>query len=358
MAFASGMKNAGHGVIEAVFDLSNIDQEFAMLKRVAQRSGRPVSFTLAQTLEHPDDWRRGLPLLKQAKEEGVRIKAQIIGRASGLILGFDVSYNPFSRRPAYVALANLPLEKRIVELQKPEVREKILNEKDGPAKYHALIFLTWLDRMFVLGDPPNYHQALDQSITALAAQKGVTAEEYVYDVMLEDNGHAIVFLALGNYVDGTLETVSAMLSDENTVLGLGDGGAHYGMVCDAGYPTFMLTYWGRDAIPENQISIPRLIKKLSADPAETVERHDRGYIKTGYKADLNVIDFNNLRLHAPTAVYDLPANGRRLKQRADGFVATIVSGEVTYRNGRHTGKLPGRLVRGAQPRPASHPSRR
>jgi N-acyl-D-amino-acid deacylase len=283
MAFASGMKNAGHGVIEAVFDLSDIDQEFAMLKRVAQSSGRPVTFTLAQTLEHPDAWRRGLPLLKQAKEEGIRIKGQIIGRASGLMLGFGVSYNPFSRRHTYVALANLPLEKRIMELHKPEVREKILNEKDGPAKYHALIFLTWLDRMFVLGDPPNYHQPLDQSIRALAAQKGVTAEEYVYDAMLEDNGQAIVFLALGNYVDGTLGTVSAMLNDENTVLGLGDGGAHYGMVCDAGYPTFMLTYWGRDAIPENQISIPTLIKKLSADPAETVELYDRGYIKPGYK---------------------------------------------------------------------------
>jgi len=348
LAFATGMKNAGHGVIEAVFDLNNIDQEFAILKRVSQKSGRPVTFTLAQTLEHPDAWRRGLPLLKRAREDGVSMKAQIIGRATGLLLGFGVSYNPFSLRPAYVGLANLPLEKIIVELRKPEVRKRILAEKDGPAKYHALSFLTWFDRMFVLGNPPNYHPPLDQSIAAIAAREGVTAEQYIYDAMLGDDGRTIIFLALGNYVDGTLETVTAMLNDENTVLGLGDGGAHYGMVCDAGYPTFMLTYWGRDAIPESRISIPALVKKLSADPADTVALHDRGYIKLGYKADLNVIDMNKLRLHAPIAVYDLPAKGRRLKQPADGFIATIVNGEVTYRNGIHTGKLPGRLIRCAQ----------
>jgi N-acyl-D-aspartate/D-glutamate deacylase len=348
LAFATGMKNAGHGVIEAVFDLNNIDQEFAILKRVSQKSGRPVTFTLAQTLEHPDAWRRGLPLLKQAKEDGVSMKAQIIGRATGLLLGFGVSYNPFSLRPTYVGLANLPLEEIIVELRKPEVRKRILAEKDGPAKYHALSFLAWFDRMFVLGNPPNYHPPLDQSIAAIAAREGLTAEEYIYDAMLGDDGRTIIFLALGNYVDGTLETVTTMLNDENTVLGLGDGGAHYGMLCDAGYPTFMLTYWGRDAIPESRISIPALVKKLSADPAETVALHDRGYIKPGYKADLNIIDMNKLRLHAPIAVYDLPANGRRLKQPADGFVATIVNGEVTYRNGIHTGKLPGRLIRCAQ----------
>lgn len=351
LAFATGMKNAGHGVIEAVFDLNHIDEEFAILKRVSQQSGRPVTFTLAQTLEHPDAWRRGLPLLRQAKEDGVSMKAQIIGRATGLLLGFGVSYNPFSRRPTYVALAKLPLTNVIEELRKPDVRRKILTEKDGAAKYHALTFLTWFDRMFVLGDPPNYHPSLEQSIAALAAREGVTAEEYIYEAMLKDDGRALIYLTLGNYVDGTLDTVTTMLNDENTVLGLGDGGAHYGMVCDAGYPTFMLTYWGRDAAAENRISIPTLVKKLSADPAATVALHDRGYIKVGYKADLNVIDLSNLRLHAPIAVYDLPANGRRLKQPADGFVATIVNGEVTYRDGVHTGKLPGRLIRGTQPIP-------
>ena len=351
MAFARGMQNAGHGVIEALFELGDMEQEFDLLRRVSERTGRPVSFTLVQTLDQPDAWKRGLPLLKEASQQGLRMKGQVIGRPTGLMLGFGVSYNPFSRRPTYLSLEQLSLEEKIRELRKPEVRAKILSETDGAAKYHALTFLAWFDRMFILGDPPQYNQPLDRSIAALATCRGVGAEEFVYEAMLQDEGHAIVFLALGNYVDGTLGPVSEMLNSENTILGLGDGGAHYGLVCDAGYPTFMLSYWGRDIGADQRIGVAALVKKLSADTAAAVDLLDRGYVRPGFKADLNLIDFDKLRLHAPRAAYDLPAKGRRLKQRADGYVATIVNGEVVYRNGQHTGKLPGRLVRGPQSSP-------
>ena len=352
LAFATGMQRAGHGVIEALFDFGDIEQEFAMLRRVAARTGRPVSFTLAQTLDQPDAWRKGLPLLKQASEEGLRMKGQVIGRPTGLMLGFAVSYNPFSRRPTYRQLEKLPLEDRARELRKTDVRARILGEKDSEAKLQALAYLTWFDRMFVLGDPPIYNQALDRSITALAAKQGVSPEEFVYDAMLGDEGNAIIFLALGNYVDGTLSAASEMINNEHTVLGLGDGGAHYGLVCDAGYPTFMLQFWGRDVDEKQRISLPHLVKKLSADTAAAVDLLDRGVIRRGYKADINVIDLEKLRLHAPRPAYDLPGKGRRLKQCADGYVATIVNGEIAYRNGIHTGRLPGKLVRGAKSPPA------
>jgi N-acyl-D-amino-acid deacylase len=352
MAFATGMQRAGHGVIEALFEFGAMEPEFGLLRRVAEQSGRPVSFTLAQTLDQPDGWRVGLPLLRQANEDGLRIKGQVIGRPTGLMLGFGVSYNPFSRRPTYQRLDQLSFEDKVRELRKPDVRAQILGEQDGAAKYQALTFLTWYDRMFVLGDPPTYNQPLDRSIAALATRAGVPAEAFVYDAMLQDDGNAIIFLALGNYVDGTLGAVSEMLHDDNTVLGLGDGGAHYGLVCDAGYPTFMLGFWGRDVDEAQRIPLPLLVKKLAADTAAAVDLLDRGIVAPGYKADLNVIDFERLRLHAPRPAYDLPGNGRRLKQRADGYVATIVNGEIAYREGVHTGRLPGKLVRGPQRAPA------
>jgi N-acyl-D-aspartate/D-glutamate deacylase len=349
MAFANGMQSAGHGVIEALFEFGDMEQEFGLLRRVAEKTGRPVSFTLAQTLDQPHGWKAGLPLLRKAHEDGLRIKGQVIGRPTGLMLGFSVSYNPFSRRASYQALDRLPFADKVRELRKPEVRARILADQDGTAKYQALTFLTWYDRMFVLGDPPSYNQPLDRSIAALAARGGVSAETFVYDAMMQDDGNAIIFLALGNYVDGTLGAVSEMLNDDNTILGLGDGGAHYGLVCDAGYPTFMLSFWGRDVAEDKRITLPALVKKLAADTAAAVDLLDRGVIRPGYKADLNVIDLQKLRLHTPRAAYDLPGKGRRLKQRADGYVATIVNGEIVYRDGIHTGRLPGKLVRGPQP---------
>jgi N-acyl-D-aspartate/D-glutamate deacylase len=200
--------------------------------------------------------------------------------------------------------------------------------------------------MFVLGDPPNYHPSRQDSVAAQARQQGLDPREFIYDALLRREGHEILYRPMGNSGGERYEAAGRnLLKRDLTILGLGDGGAHYSLICDAAYPTYLLTYWSRDAAGEKQLPLPWAIKKLTSETAAAVRMNDRGLLKTGYKADLNVIDLEHLRLHAPHAVYDLPAGGRRLRQRADGYDATIVSGEITYRGGQPTGALPGRLVR-------------
>lgn len=352
LAIAEGMKRAGGGVIEALFDFGDIDQEFAMLRRISEQTGLPVSFSLAQTLEARDQWRRGLELLAQANRDGVAMKAQVIGRPTGFLLGLDLSYNPFSLHPSYQAIQHLPPAQKAARMREPDMRAAILSENPSDPTYYLLKFLTWFEHIYPLGDPPRYDPSPDDSIAAMAARKGVSPQEVAYDLLCEGDGNAVLLLAIGNFAEGTLEPALEMLKDENTLLGLGDGGAHYGLICDAGHPTFMLTYWVRDRDGE-RLPLPAVIKGLARDPAFAVGLHDRGLIATGYKADINLIDFDRLHLHAPRPTLDLPAGGRRLVQPADGYVATLVGGQITYRNGKATGALPGRLVRGARAQPAA-----
>jgi N-acyl-D-aspartate/D-glutamate deacylase len=206
--------------------------------------------------------------------------------------------------------------------------------------------------MFVLGDPPNYHPTNEDSIAARARRLGIAPKELIYDSLLERDGHEILYRPMGNMEGERFETSGRyMVKRDTTILGLGDGGAHYSMICDAAYTTHLLTHWVRDADEGRRIPLPLAIRKLANEPAQALGLCDRGVLKLGHKADLNVIDFDRLRLHAPHVQYDLPAGGRRLAQRADGYTATVVSGRVTYRNGVATDALPGRLVRGARPRP-------
>ena len=184
------------------------------------------------------------------------------------------------------------------------------------------------------------------SVAGRAIAGGVSPKEIAYDLLLEDDGHAVLFVAVANYVDGNLDSALELARHPHTILGLGDGGAHYGLICDAGYPTFMLTYWTRDRSTGERMSVPEVVKALSHDTASAVGLSDRGLIAPGYKADLNIIDYDRLHVHAPRVKYDLPAGGRRITQAASGYAVTIVSGIVTYRDGEPTGALPGRLVRG------------
>lgn len=347
-AIAGGMTAAGHGVIEALIDFDdNMDSEFGLLRRVVEKSGRPLSFTVTQILDHPDCWRQMLGLIDEAQADGVPMKGQVIGRPTGMMLGLNLSFNPFSLAASYQAIAGLPLAEKVAEMRKPEVRARILSERPDGAKYKMLDYLERFDRIFDLGDPPDYAPPADASVAAIAARRGVDPREVAYDLLLERDGNAILFLPIGNYAECTLDPVLGMLTHEHTLLGLGDGGAHYGVICDAGYPTFMLTYWTRDRVGE-RLALPQVIRALASDPAEAVGLADRGRVAPGYKADLNIIDYDRLHLHAPRVMFDLPAGGRRMVQDADGYVATIVSGEVTYREGQPTGALPGKLVRGPQ----------
>ena len=355
-AIASGMRAAGHGVIQAVFDLSRLDEEFAMLTRIAARSGLPVTFSLAQTLGDPVAWRRALELMRSSREAGLKIKGQVIARPTGMLLGLDLSYTPFSLKPSFLKLSQLDLQQKVAALRDPDLRARIIAEESVASGFELLKMLDRFDFMFPLGNPPNYGPTREMSIAAQAAWLGVAPAEVAYDTMLADDGHALLFLPFANYVDGNLDAAIAMVKDENTLLGLADGGAHYGLICDAGYPTFMLQYWGRDCPANDRLSVAGIVKALSADNAEAMALRDRGRIATGYKADLNIIDHAGLKLHVPEAAFDLPAGGRRLLQRADGYVATIVNGVVTYRHGAPTGQLPGRLVRGPrQAPPAARP---
>lgn len=346
-AITSGMKDAGKGIIQMVMDFPDEQWEnLAMLRRLAEQSGRPATFTMGSGNSGPEGWREGLKRVEDANRSGVSITAQVFPRPIGLVQGHGLSINSFSECPTYKAMAGLPLEDRVRELRKPEIRAKLIAEKPGEGTMLAMLARNY-DWMFPLSDPPDYEPPAETSVGATARRLGLTPEEVIYDWLLEDDGKAMVYVALGNFYNAKLDSVREMLQHKDTVLGLGDGGAHYGMICDASYPTFMLSHWTRDR-PDGRLSVPWAVKALANDPARAVGLNDRGILAVGYKADINVIDYDRLALNQPTVVFDLPAGGRRLDQTARGYDVTIVAGKVVYRGGEPTGELPGRLVRGAQ----------
>jgi N-acyl-D-aspartate/D-glutamate deacylase len=318
--------------------------ELNMLRRVLGSSGRTAMFTLGQGGTNPDDWRDALAIVHEANAAGNSIRPQIFPRPVGIIVGYNLSANPFMDRPSYQQLPE-DLAARVAALLDPATRARILGEAPTGTMTPLQSMSSDFERMFVLGYNPDYEPRMEDSIAARARRLGVSPHELAYDLLLEDDGHAMLYVAVGNYGQGTLDPIREMMLDDCTVLGLGDGGAHYGMICDASFPTFMLTHWVRDRAT-GRLPLPWVVKALSRDPALAVGLKDRGTIAKGMKADLNVIDLDHLRLHKPSVTHDLPAGGRRLAQGADGFCATIVSGVPIHRDGIPTGLLPGRLVRG------------
>jgi N-acyl-D-amino-acid deacylase len=352
-AIAQGVKDAGGGLIQFVPDLVAGDYGPALqtVFDVAEDVGLPVTFTLAIGNAGDPFFVDGLNLVEKANAAGGDITAQIFPRPIGLVIGLELSGNPFILYPSYQEIAHLPLAERVAEMRKPEVRERILADSPGGGG-HPLMFATqaW-DWMFPLGDPPNYEPSMSDSIGARARARGVSPLEEAYDRVLDDDGHAMLLITLANFRDGSLDTVSELLRREDVVLGLGDGGAHYGMICDASFPTYMLAHWARDRAT-GRLSVAEAVRKLTSATARVAGLADRGRIAVGYKADLNVIDHAAVTLHKPVIAHDLPAGGRRLDQSADGYVATIVSGEVISEHGVPTAARPGKLVRGRQSAPA------
>ncbi len=347
-AIADGLKDAGRGVIQMVMDFPDESwSALKMLRRLAEQSGRPATFTMGSGNSGPEGWRDGLRIVEDAVRDGVAITAQVFPRPIGLVLGHRLTVHPFALCPTYKALTRLPHEEKMCALRTPEVRERLLNEPQGESASMLALLGRSYDWMFPLADPPNYEPSAKDSVAARARRLGQRPEEVIYDMLLEDDGNAMVYVALGNFYNARLDSVREMLTHKDTVLGLGDGGAHYGMICDASYPTFTLAHWTRDR-KEGRLSLPWAIKALAHDPARAVGLDDRGVLAPGYKADVNVIDYDALRLNQPKVVFDLPAGGRRLDQTAEGYDLTIVSGQVVYRKGQPTGALPGRLVRGQQ----------
>ncbi len=335
----------GAGWVQIVSDFDDPDHEFNLFRRVAEASGRPVTLTLLQSDARPDGWRDLLRHIEHANAAGHRITGQVRSRPTSVLLGFELSQNPFMGRPTYKEIAALPFPERMRHLRDPAFREKLINEPFHGSK-RAQRVLRW-DRMFPLGDPPNYEPTPDQSVAARAMREGRTPDEVAYDLLLENDGKAILYLPTTNYAAGNLDVVHDMIAHPDTLLGLGDGGAHVGIMCDATATSYALTHWTRDR-GEGLFPIAFVIKRLTRDNAAAIGLHDRGLLKPGLKADINIIDYDKLLLRGPEIVYDLPAGGKRLVQRTEGFDATIVSGQVVYRHGEATSALPGRLVRGAQ----------
>jgi N-acyl-D-aspartate/D-glutamate deacylase len=341
---AVAIGRTGRGVLQVITDNPGRDSEFEMLKRLTRAAGRPMSLSLGQSDRSPNKWRRVLELIDRAVQEGLNIKAQVCGRAVGLLYGLELSQNPFCTHPSWAAIAGLPLPEKVRALQNSELRRKLLSEQPTDALQRERLY--GFDKMFAMGDPPDYEPAPETSIAARAAAMGRDAADLAYDLLLEREGRAILYRPILNYSEGTLDVCREMLAHKSTLVGLGDGGAHCSIICDASLPTFMLTHWTRDRRRGEKLPLASVIRAQTHDTAQAVGLSDRGVIAPGYKADLNVIDYDRLQLHIPEAVYDLPSGGRRLIQRCEGYRATIVSGVVTVRDDEPTGALPGRLVRG------------
>ena len=345
---ALGLRDAGSGFIEIVSDWRDARAEMAMLRRVAGASGRPVLYSLIQWHDPARSgvWRDLMEEADAAVRDGISIRGVFPPRAVGSLLGLEGSQNPFSGTPTYKAIAHLGLAERVAAMRDPNVRRRILSEDPiAEATFPLIRFLSY-EQMFPFGNPPNYLPRKEDSAAAIAARTGRTPPEVAYDWLLEDDGRSFIYTPLVNYADFNLLPAEAMLANRNTIMGLGDGGAHVGFILDAGFPTWLLTYWGRE---RRAFPVEELIRRLTSDPAGAAGLTDRGILAVGKKADINIIDYHKLAFGRPYVAFDLPAGGRRLLQKASGYVATIVSGTVTYRNGAATGALPGRLVNGQRP---------
>lgn len=338
------------GVFEMISDFDDMEAEFGMLRRMVEVSGRPLTISLAQVDFRPDMWRELLGRIEEAAREGLPIKGQVCGRPIGALMGLQGTIHPFIAHRAYREIADRPLDERVRLLRADEVRRSILQESPELSNPMLAFLLTSFHKLFRLGDPPEYEPPAEESCAAQAKNEGRRPEEVAYDWLLEKDGRALLYFPLHNYTEFNLENARTMMLHPDTVLGLGDGGAHCGVICDASFPTYMLTHWGRDRRRGEGLDLPWIVRSHTRETAEAVGLLDRGRLQPGLRADLNVIDFDRLRLRPPEMAYDLPAGGKRLLQKADGYVATVVNGRVTYRDGEPTGELPGRLVRGARSR--------
>ncbi|HLK26310.1 MAG TPA: amidohydrolase family protein [Caulobacteraceae bacterium] len=345
---ALGMAAAGRGVLQFVSDFADEDAEFSMLRRVVQRSGRPMSFSLVQSPLKPFNYESLLAHVEDANAAGCVIRAQVPARAVGVLLGLELTVNPFTHYGAYKEIAAKPLAERVAILSDPGFRARLFASRpESGVRGAGGAF----KRMYLMSETPDYEPRESASVEAIAAASGQEPEAVALDHMLTRGGRGMIYVPFLNYADGSLDPAYAMMNHKDAVPGLSDGGAHVGMICDGSFPTTLVTHWTRDRTRGPKLPLEQVVRMQARDTARAVGLYDRGVLAPGYRADLNVIDHAGLTLHAPEVAYDLPAGGRRLLQRASGYVATVVAGQVTYRDGEATGALPGRLLRGAKPAP-------
>lgn len=359
---ARAFEGLSHGVLQAVsdFDMAQgpgpFDGEFDVLERMAAAAaGHPLSISLMQRDQAPGQWQRILSRAEQAHEKGIPLRVQVASRAIGVMLGLEATFHPFVGYPSYREISHLPLAERVERMRQPAFRAQLLSEKSGrlsgdgsPIPPLADLLLSNLPmlsrRIFRLGEQPHYEPAPETSLFAEATRRGISPLEAMYDALLEDDGHELLYFPLYNYGAGNLSAVQHMLAHPLALPGLGDAGAHVGTICDASMSTFLLTWWVRER-PEGRMPLERAVRMLAHDTARYMGFHDRGTLEVGQRADINLIELENLRLKRPRLLHDLPAGGKRLIQEVDGFRATLVNGEVVVQQGKLTGARPGRVVR-------------
>lgn len=348
-----GMLSGDHGhVFQLISDWENPEDEFSILRETSAKTGATGTFTLIlldnELLgmeSNPDLWRGQLERIERAQNDGLNIQGQVISRPIGILQGHPASMSSFYRRPSFLALEGLPWDEKIARLREPDTRAKILAEENDQPHIFVEIFHALYQAMFPMEDPIEYLPSAEDSVAARAQREGVDPQEWLYDFFLGNNGNNLIYIPAANYSE---EVIPQLLTHPHTVAALGDGGAHVGSICDTSSNVYLLTKWVRE---RKLIDLAQGVHMLTQQPAQLYSLFDRGLLAEGMKADINVIDFDALQLRTPHIVHDLPAGGKRFLQNADGILATYVAGELIYRNGQATGRLPGKLIRGQQPDP-------
>jgi N-acyl-D-aspartate/D-glutamate deacylase len=349
LGIGRALGQVGHGVFEMASDLAPEADEFCWMEKFAASTGRPITFACLQNDLNPDQWQRLLRFAEDCAARGSRVVPQVAGRPTGLLLGLESSFHPFSTYPSYAEIAGLPLAERVRQMRAPALRARILAETPNHSMPVAVYIAASFHKLFPLGDPPDYEPGPEKSVKAIAEREGRSPQEVAYDLMLARDGKELLYFPLLGYTHGNFDDMRTMLMHPQTVLGLSDGGAHCGIICDASLPTYMLTHWVRDRSRGERIPLEQVVRMQTRNTAALFGFNDRGALAPGLRADVNVIDFENLCIAPPEVVFDLPAKGRRMVQHASGYRMTIQSGQVIYEDGRPTGPLPGKLLRGPQP---------
>jgi N-acyl-D-aspartate/D-glutamate deacylase len=324
-------------------DIAAPKKELDWMLRLSKEIGRPVTFAMVQVDAAPDLWRELLELSAAAVQDGADVFPQVAGRPFGMLIGHQTTIHPFADRPTFVKLQKLPFDEMIAKLRDPGVKAAILGEHNEATQS---MLLAQLGRFFPMGNPPNYEPSYEDSLEAKAKAAGSDPEAFLYDSMLERDGRELFLVPVLNYSELSGDPIREMMYHPRAALGLGDGGAHCGIICDASIQTYVMTHWVRDRTRGEKIPVEFAVKRMTKDTADLYGLSDRGTVEPGKRADLNIIDHENMRLEPPEMIHDLPAGGRRFMQRAHGYLRTMVAGVDVIRDDEVTGELPGRLIRG------------
>jgi N-acyl-D-aspartate/D-glutamate deacylase len=345
LGIGRALGEAGRGVFELASDLAPEGPELAWMADFSRETGRPITFACLQNDLDPDQWRRLLAGAERAAAQGARLIPQVAGRPTGLLMGLGARTHPFAFHPVYQEIAALPLRERVARMREPAFRARLLAAKPDLANPMLAFVMASFHKLFPLGDPPDYEPGPERSVKAMAEREGRSPEEVAYDLLLQREGRELLYFPILNYAGGDFEPIREMLEHPLTVIGLSDGGAHCGLICDAGTPTYMLTHWVRDRSRGERLPLERVVAGQTRRTAETFDLRDRGLLAPGMQADANVIDLDALAVLPPEMVHDLPSGAGRLIQRSRGYHYTVAHGQVIVESGEPTGALPGRLLR-------------